>query len=130
MLSTNTYDHDLLQNINAENDIEDRNYNSSNQTISINKNIINSDVVILGAWTPINNSLILQHLKEEQKNAIRTLLNQGLHEYYFSMNNFEDHEYTKLTEELLKSAQQTNLKIIIILLPPSEGRPDTSYDWK
>ena len=133
LLSTNTYDHDLLQNINAENNIEDRNYNSSNQTISINKNIIdNSDVVILGAWTPINNSLILQHLKgeEQQKNAIQTLLNQGFHEYYFSMNNFEDPEYTKLTEELLKSAQQTNLKIIIILLPPSEGNSNTNYDWK
>ena len=73
LLSTNTYDHDLLQNINAENNIEDRNYSSSNQIISINKNIIdNSDVVILGAWIPINNSISLEHLKgeEEQKNAI------------------------------------------------------------
>ena len=68
----NAYDHDLLQNINAENNIEDRNYSSSNQIISINKNIIdNRNVVILGVWTPINNSLILQNLKEEgQKNAI------------------------------------------------------------
>ena len=56
---------------------------------------------------------------EEQKNAIKTLLNQGFQEYYFAMNNFEDTESTKLTEELLKSAVQTNLKIIIILRPPS-----------
>jgi hypothetical protein len=133
LLLTNTYDHDLLQNINAENNIENRNYNSSShQTISIDKNVIDDGIVIIGAWTPINNSLILQHLKgdEQQKNAIKTLLNQGFHEYYSTMNNFEDPKYTKLTEDLLKSAEQTNLKIIIILLPPSEGRPDTSYDWK
>ena len=35
----------------------------------------------------------------------------------------------KLTESLLKTANKTNLKIIIILLPPSEGGSDTSYDW-
>jgi hypothetical protein len=133
LLSTNSYDdHDLLQSINAENNIEDRKYNSSsNQTISINNNVIDSDVVVLGAWTPINNSIGLEHLKgEEQKNAIHTLLNQGFHEYYFSMNNFEDFEILNKTEELLKSAEQTNLKIIVILLPPSEGDSNTNYDWK
>jgi hypothetical protein len=136
LLLTNLYDHDLLQNINAENNIEDRNYNSSsssNQIISINKNIIdNNDVVILGAWIPKNNSISLEHLKgeEQQKNAIKTLLNQGFREYYFAMNNFEDTESTKLTEELLKSAENTNLKIIIILRPPSEGGYNTNYDWK
>ena len=134
LLSINIDDYDLVQNINAEINIEDRNYNSSShQTISIDKNVIDDDgIVILGAWTPINNSLILQNLKgeEQQKNEIKTLLNQSFHEYYFTMNNFEDPKYTKLTEDLLKSAEQTNLKIIIILLPPSEGRHDTSYDWK
>jgi len=134
LLSTNTYNYYYwLQNINAENNIEDRNYNSSgNQTISINKNFIdNSNVVILGAWTPINNSISLEHLKgEEQKNAIYSLLKQGFSEYYFSMNNFEDSQSTKLTEELLKAAEQTNLKIIIILLPTSEGDSNTNYDWK
>ena len=62
---------------------------------------------------------ILQHLKgDEQKNAINTLHNQGFQEYYFTMNNFEDTESIKLTEELLKSAEETNLKMIIILFPP------------
>ena len=61
--------------------------------------------------SPLNNSLILQHLKgEEQKNAIKTLLNQGFHEYYFAMNNFEDTESTKLTEELLKSSRANQSK--------------------
>ena len=46
------------------------------------------------------------------------------------MHNFEDSNYTKITEGLLKTAEQTNLKIIIILLPPSEGDSNTSYDWK
>jgi hypothetical protein len=130
LLSKNLDNYNLLQNINAENVIE--NHNSKKQIISINNNNHDADEYIsIGAWVPLNNSLILQYLKEEeQKNAIKTLLNHGFHEYYFSMNNFEDIESIKLTEELLKSAEQTNLKIIIILRPPSEGNSDTSYDWK
>lgn len=120
LLSNNTDSYDLLQNINAENVIN--NLNSHHDT---------DEYISIGAWVPLNNGLILQQLKgEEQKNAIKTLLNQGFQEYYFAMNNFEDPESTKLTEELLKSAEQTNLKIIIILRPPSEGNSDTSYDWK
>jgi hypothetical protein len=134
LLSTNTDNYDLLQNINAENTIND--YNIQNQTISINIKFAHhyedSDGYIsIGAWAPLNNSSILQHLKGEvQKNAIHTLLNQGFHEYYFSMHNFEDSKYTKIIEGLLKTAEQTNLKIIIILLPPSEGDSNNSYDWK
>jgi hypothetical protein len=131
LLSNNTDNYDLLQNINAENVI--KNHNSKKQIISINKNHHHDadEYINIGAWVPLNNSFILQHLKgEEQKNAIKTLLNQGFQEYYFAMNNFEDAESTKLTEELLKSAEQTNLKIIIILRPPSEGNFDTNYDWR
>jgi hypothetical protein len=46
------------------------------------------------------------------------------------MNNFKDPVYLKMTKDLLEAANKTNLKIIIILLPPSEGGPNTSYDWK
>src|SRR5687767_14074440 len=131
LLSNNTDNYDLLQNINAENVI--KNHNSKKQIISINHNNNKQDAdeyINIGAWVPLNKSLILQHMKgEEQKNAIKTLLNQGFHEYYFAVNNFEDTESTKLTEELLKSAEETNLKIIIILRPPSEGNSDTNYDW-
>ncbi len=133
MLSTDTDSNYLLQNINAENILETKKYEIKNQTnISINKNNHSTyNDISIGAWVPLNNSLILQQLKGEiQKNAIKTLLNQGFHEYYFAMNNFEDTEATKLTEELLKSAEDTNLKIIIILRPPSEGNSDTNYDWK
>jgi len=131
LLSNNTDNYYSLENINAENVI--KNLNSKKQIISINQNYHHdaNEYISIGAWVPLNNSLILQQLKgEEQKNAIKTLLNQGFHEYYFAMNNFEDTESTKLTEELLKSAEETNLKIIIILRPPSEGNSDTSYDWK
>jgi hypothetical protein len=131
LLSNNIDNYDLLQNINAENVINLN--NSKKQNISINKNYHHDpdEYISIGAWVPLNNSLILLHLKgEEQKNAIKTLLNQGFHEYYFAMNNFEDTESTKLTEELLKSAEETNLKMIIILRPPSEGSSDTNYDWK
>ena len=143
-LADNRYYDDWL-NIN-ENVITDFNSNVSfpkmknttsiNQTIAINSNLVDNDDndyndLALGAWAPINKSLILQILKgEEQRNAIQSLLNQGFHEYYFSMNNFEDAESIKLTEELLKSAEKTSLKIIIILLPPSEGHVNTNYDWK
>jgi hypothetical protein len=133
LLSNNTDSYDLLQNINAENVIENKKYDVKKQIISINKNYQHdaNDYISIGAWSPLNNSLILQHLKaEEQKNAIKTLLNQGFHEYYFAMNNFKDLKYTKLTEDLLQSAEQTTLKIIIILRPPSEGNSNTSYDWK
>jgi hypothetical protein len=133
LLSNNTDSYDSLQNINTENIIENKKHDVKKQIISINKkNYHNAhDSISIGAWSPLNNSLILQHLKaEEQKNAIKALLNQGFHEYYFAMNNFTDPKYTKLTEDLLQSAEQTNLKIIIILRPPSEGNSDTSYDWK
>ena len=77
LLLTNTDDYDLIQNINAENDIENRDNDSNNPTISINRNLVDNDNdVVVGAWAPINNSFILQHLKgEKQTNAIHTLLN-------------------------------------------------------
>jgi hypothetical protein len=114
----------------------EKNTTSINQTTSINRNLVdnndNDTVFVLGAWMPFNNSLLLQNLKgeEQQRNAIHTLLNQGFHEYYFAMNDFKDAESIKLTEELLKSAEKTSLKIIIILRPPSEGNANTNYDWK
>ena len=38
LLSAHSDNYDLLQNINAENIIENKNYNTKNQTITINKN--------------------------------------------------------------------------------------------
>lgn len=79
----------------------------------------------------MNSSFVLQHLKDlEQKKAIDVLLKEGYGEYYYVMNNFKDPKSLKNTDRLLDNANKTNLNIIIILLPPSEGGPSTSYNWK
>ncbi len=118
--------HEIIQEIRAENSIE----NGNNIKVKTSEDSTSKDFTI-GLWTPTNTSFVLQHLKgEEQEKAIDSLLNKGYREYYYVMNNFEDPRYLKMTENLLETANKTNLKVIIILLPPSEGGPDTSYDWK
>jgi hypothetical protein len=114
-----------LQQINAENDIN--NGNKINVITSPERTAGNTTV---GLWTPMNTSFALQHLEGvEQKKGMDTLLKKGYDEYYYVMNNFEDPKSRKITEELLDSANKTNLRIIIILLPPSEGDLSTSYNW-
>ncbi|TLX91795.1 MAG: hypothetical protein E6K97_02335 [Thaumarchaeota archaeon] len=110
----------------AENGIK----NGNNIDVTTSREAASRDFTV-GLWTPINTSFALQHLKgEEQKKAMDTLLKKGYREYYYVMNNFEDPKSLKMTDDLLETASKTNLKIIIILLPPSEGGSDTSYDWK
>jgi hypothetical protein len=46
------------------------------------------------------------------------------------MRDYTNETETKKTEELLNSADKTNLKIFVILLPPSEGGTQANYDWK
>ena len=117
--------HEIIQEIRAENGIE-----TGNNKVKTLEDSTSKDFTI-GLWTPTNTSFVLQHLKgEEQEKAIDSLLNKGYREYYYVMNNFEDPRYLKMTQNLLETANKTNLKVIIILLPPSEGGPDTSYDWK
>jgi hypothetical protein len=117
---------EIIQEISAENGIK----NGNNIKVNISGDSTSRDFTI-GLWTPTNASYVLQHLKgEEQEKAIDSLLNKGYREYYYVMNNFEDPRYLKMTENLLETANKTNLKIIIILLPPSEGGSDSSYDWR
>ncbi len=116
---------EIKQEISAENGIK----NGNNIKVNTSGDSTSRDFTI-GLWTPTNASYVLQHLKgEEQEKAIDSLLNKGYREYYYVMNNFEDPRYLKMTGNLLETANKTNLKIIIILLPPSEGGSDTSYDW-
>jgi hypothetical protein len=117
---------EILQQVNAENGANnDNNMNRDNAREGYAGNIP------IGLWTPINSSHILEHLKgAEQEKAIDDLLKMGYQEYYYIMNNFEDSKAVKDTDELLDNANKTNLKIIIIVLPPSEGSPNTSYNWK
>jgi hypothetical protein len=117
---------ETIQEISAANGIK----NGNNIDVTTSREAASRDFSV-GLWTPINTSFALQHLKsEEQKKAVDILLKKGYREYYYVMNNFEDPKSLKMTEDLLETANKTNLKIIIILLPPSEGGPDTSYDWK
>ena len=116
----------ILQQVNADTDTKDD--NNMNSIASRERTTSNIPV---GLWTPMNNSFVLQHLKDaEQKKAIDVLLKKGYGEYYYVMNNFEDPKSVRITDKLLENANTTNLKIIIILLPPSEGSPSTSYNWK
>lgn len=117
---------ETIQEISAENGIK----NGNDIDVTTSREAASRDIPV-GLWTPINTNFALQNLKgEEQEKAIDTLLKKGYRKYYYVMNNFEDPKSLKMTDDLLETANKTNLKIIIILLPPSEGGPDTSYDWK
>jgi hypothetical protein len=117
---------ETIEEISAENGIK----NGNDIGVTTSREAASRDIPV-GLWTPINTNFALQNLKgEEQEKAIDTLLKKGYRKYYYVMNNFEDPKSLKMTDDLLETANKTNLKIIIILLPPSEGGPDTSYDWK
>jgi hypothetical protein len=90
---------------------------------------IDNKTKITGAYIPDT-----PHLEDmdgsDQRLAILEFLRQGFNEYYFVMDNFWDPAEVESTERLLDAADNTELKIVIILLPPSEGGPRSSYDWK
>jgi hypothetical protein len=84
---------------------------------------------IMGAYIP--DALHLEEMEGTgQTVAILEFLQEGFDEYYFVMDNFWDAKEIESTERLLDAADNTGLKIVIILLPPSEGGPTSSYDWK
>ncbi|MGB7635406.1 MAG: hypothetical protein WBL68_16930, partial [Nitrososphaeraceae archaeon] len=88
----------------------------------------------VGVWGPFsNNDHTLEQLKGvNQSRAISDIIKQGFDEYYFVMSDFEDPKLIDSTESLLQSAENLDqgLKIIIVVLPPSEGGPHGNYDWK
>jgi hypothetical protein len=84
---------------------------------------------IMGAYVP--DRMHLQVLNgSDQARAIRSFLDQGFDEYYFVMHDFMDIKEVESTERLHNAADSTKLKIVIILLPPSEGGAISNYDWK
>jgi len=88
----------------------------------------------IGAWTPSNFRLEKMQEPRQVNEAVHTLLGQGFNEYYFVMRDFNNKSEAKATEQLLKAADKTDLKIIIILLPPSESgnygaNSSANYDW-
>jgi hypothetical protein len=82
-----------------------------------------------GMWAPYQ--LPIESIKNttEQKNVINAILKQGYDEYYFAIGDFRSKSTRSMTENLLQSADATKLKIIIILLPPSEAGPKGNFDW-
>jgi PDZ domain len=96
----------------------------TNQSTMPIKKIIN-----FGSWAPYQ--IPLESIKNitEQKNAINAILKQGYNEYYFPMIDFRSKGARSMTENLLQSANGTKLKIIIILLPPSEAGPKGNFNW-
>jgi hypothetical protein len=91
--------------------------------------------IVIGAWAPSKFHLEKIQDPKQVNEAILTLLGQGFDEYYFVMRDFNNKSEAKATEQLLKSADKTDLKVIIILLPPSESGnygaySNANYDWK
>jgi hypothetical protein len=99
-----------------------------NKSIMMMTKLLAKSNTDIGAWDPYQ--MPLEELQgSKQEKAIKALLEQGFSEYYFVMNDFNDSNAKRAVEKLLKSSDKTDLKILIILLPPSEGGPDGNYDW-
>jgi hypothetical protein len=106
-------------------------FSNNNTTTTINPftNRTTLPITNFGMWAPYQ--LPLESIKNipEQKNAINAILKQGYNEYYFTMSDFRSKAARSMTENLLQSTDGTKLKIIIILLPPSEAGPKGNFDW-
>jgi hypothetical protein len=85
---------------------------------------------IIGAWAPYQRPLEKIQDVGQQQEAMKSLLAKGFVEYYFVMTDFKNSYAKEMTEKLLTSADEIGLHILIILLPPSEGGPNTNYDWE
>jgi hypothetical protein len=84
----------------------------------------------IGAWAPYQKPLEDIQDTERQRETMKALLATGFNEYYYVMTDFENSYAREMTEKLLTSADEVGIHILIILLPPSEGGPNTNYDWK
>lgn len=82
-----------------------------------------------GAWA--SNQIPLEALQsfDERKIAIGSLLQQGYNEYYFAIRNYQSKDEQSKVEDLLNASDNSPLKMIAILLPPSEGGKNGNYNW-
>jgi PDZ domain len=124
-------DNNKSMNENVKSLSETEFFSNNNTTTTINPftNRTTLPITNFGMWAPYQ--LPLEFIKNitEQKNAINAILKQGYNEYYFTMTDFRSKAARSMTENLLQSADGTKLKIIIILLPPSEAGPKGNFDW-
>ncbi|HEY9387352.1 MAG TPA: PDZ domain-containing protein [Nitrososphaeraceae archaeon] len=82
-----------------------------------------------GAWASYQVPLESMSQISEQRAAINTLLKQGYTEYYFALVDFELESVRSIADNLLTAADGTGMKMIVILIPPSEAGPGGNYDW-
>lgn len=101
---------------------------SSNNTNAFSPNE-STKIRSFGMWAPYQVPLESIRNKTEKIDAINAILKQGYNEYYFAPGDFKSKMAVSTTENLLQSADGTKLKIVIILLPPSEAGPKGNYDW-
>jgi hypothetical protein len=124
-------DNNKSMNENVKSLSETEFFSNNNTTTTVNPFTYRTTLPItnFGMWEPYQ--LPLEFIKNitEQKNAINAILKQGYNEYYFTMADFRSKAARSMTENLLQSADGTKLKIIIILLPPSEAGPKGNFDW-
>ncbi len=84
----------------------------------------------VGAWVPSQFRLEFIKTSDQQIAEINYLIREGINEYYLIMCDFNDIQNTSRTEQLLKSTDNTSMKVIVVLLPPSEGGEHGNYNWK
>jgi hypothetical protein len=99
--------------------------NSSSQD-----SLLSSKIKNFGAWASYQIPVESMNEIEEQKAAIDALLRQGYTEYYFPLGNFESESVRSMADNLLTAADGTDIKMIAILLPPSEAGSGGNYDWE
>ena len=105
-------------------------YNNSSLTMAQQYSSTQGSNQPIGAYIP--NRLHLEDMRGSlQLSAISQFLENGFNEYFFVMDNFRDAREVESTERLLNAADHyTQLKVVIVLLPPSEGGRNSSYDWR
>jgi hypothetical protein len=119
----------MNENVKSLSETEFFSNNNTTTTVNTFTNRTTLPITNFGMWAPYQ--LPLEFIKNitEQKNAINAILKQGYNEYYFTMADFRSKAARSMTENLLQSADGTKLKIMIILLPPSEAGPNGNFDW-
>lgn len=108
--------------------LSNNNLSSSNNTNAVSPNE-STKIRSFGMWAPYQVPLENIRNKTEQIDVINAILKQGYNEYYFAPGDFRSKIAVSMTENLLQSADGTKLKIVIILLPPSEAGPKGNFDW-
>jgi PDZ domain len=104
-------------------------FNKTNLAAQSATTLTQNRFISIGAWIPNQTTLELEPNLTIQRDAIDGLLKKGFSEYYFAMYDFRNAQSKHNTEDLLNSTDRTPLKVIIIIVPPSEGGAKGNYDW-